>query len=70
MAFLEQRGDQYRIIVKFLGQRCTHSVHTEDRGVDQRLINVWVGHKAEEMVQRYRPLFPTQERQAIELVFG
>lgn len=40
------------------------------RGVDQRLINAWVGHQTEEMVQRYRHLFPTQERQAIELVFG
>ncbi len=40
------------------------------KGVDQRLINSWVGHQTEEMVQRYRHLFPAQERQAIQLVFG
>lgn len=39
-------------------------------GVDQRLINEWVGHQTEEMVRRYRHLFPDQQRQAIALVFG
>ena len=40
------------------------------KGIDQRLINAWVGHQTEEMVQRYRHLFPGQERLAIETVFG
>ncbi len=39
------------------------------KGVDQRLINAWLGHQTEAMVQRYRHLFPTQEQQAIRLVF-
>ncbi len=39
------------------------------RGVDQRVINAWVGHQTEEMVRRYRHLIPDQQRQAIELVF-
>lgn len=39
-------------------------------GVDQRLINAWVGHQTEEMVKRYRHLIPHQERQAIQRVFG
>jgi integrase len=39
------------------------------KGIDQRFINAWVGHQTEEMVQRYRHLFPTQERQAISSVF-
>jgi len=40
------------------------------RGIDQRVINAWVGHQSEEMVQRYRHLLPRQSKDAIELVFG
>ncbi len=39
-------------------------------GVDQRLIDAWVGHTTEEMRRRYRHLLPNQERQAIQAVFG
>lgn len=40
------------------------------RGIDQRVINAWVGHQSEEMVRRYRHLLPSQSRESIELVFG
>ena len=40
------------------------------RGVDQRVIDEWVGHTTEEMRRRYRHLFPGQQREAIRLVFG
>jgi hypothetical protein len=39
-------------------------------GVDQRLIDAWVGHTTEGMRRRYRHLLPNQERQAIQTVFG
>jgi integrase len=39
-------------------------------GVDQRLIDAWVGHTTEEMRKRYRHLIPNQERQIIQAVFG
>jgi integrase len=39
-------------------------------GVDQRVISEWMGHQTEEMVVRYRHLFPEQQRKAIDLVFG
>jgi integrase len=39
------------------------------RGVDQRIINAWVGHTTEEMVRRYRHLIPDQQRSAIRAVF-
>jgi integrase len=39
-------------------------------GVDQRIINEWMGHQTEEMVRRYRHLLPDQQRRAIEKVFG
>ncbi len=40
------------------------------KGVDQRLINAWVGHQTEDMVRRYRHLFPDQQQAAIQQVFG
>ncbi|MCA9262580.1 MAG: site-specific integrase [Planctomycetales bacterium] len=39
-------------------------------GVDQRMINAWVGHQTEEMVRRYRHLIPNQQQAAIRQVFG
>jgi integrase len=39
-------------------------------GVDQRLIDSWVGHTTEEMRRRYRHLIPNQEQQVIMSVFG
>jgi integrase len=38
-------------------------------GVDQRIINAWVGHQTEEMVKRYRHLIPDQQQRAIAGVF-
>lgn len=40
------------------------------KGIDQRLINGWVGHQTEEMTRRYRHLFPDEQRSAIVAVFG
>jgi integrase len=40
------------------------------KSVDQRLIDAWMGHQTEEMRRRYRHLFPDQQREAIQLVFG
>lgn len=39
------------------------------RGVDQRLIDEWVGHTTEEMRRRYRHLEPDLQRQALRAVF-
>jgi integrase len=40
------------------------------KGVDQRLIDAWMGHQTEEMRKRYRHLIPAQQREAILAVFG
>ena len=40
------------------------------RGIDQRLINAWMGHQTEEQQKRYQHLFPQQQRQAIDAAFG
>ena len=39
------------------------------RGVDQRLIDAWVGHTSEEVRRRYRHLLPDQSSLAIRSVF-
>lgn len=40
------------------------------KGIDQRIIDEWMGHQTEEMRRRYRHLFPDQQREAIQSVFG
>lgn len=40
------------------------------KGVDQRLINAWLGHQTEEMVRRHRHLLPNQSAEAIATVWG
>lgn len=39
-------------------------------GIDQRIIDEWMGHQTEEMRRRYRHLFPEQQQAAIDRVFG
>jgi integrase len=39
-------------------------------GIDQRMIDAWVGHTTDEMRRRYRHLFPSKEQQTLETVFG
>src|SRR5712691_2905020 len=46
---------------------CSNSAAT---GIDQRIINTWVGHQTEDMVRRYRHLIPNQQQEAIQKVFG
>jgi integrase len=40
------------------------------KGLDQRIINAWVGHMSDDMVRRYRHLLPDQNQSAITSVFG
>lgn len=40
------------------------------QGTDQRFIDDWMGHQTEAMRRRYRHLFPNQNRELVESVFG
>jgi integrase len=40
------------------------------KGVDQRLLDEWVGHQTDEQRRRYRHLYPSVQREAIAAVFG
>lgn len=39
-------------------------------GVEQMMIDAWLGHQTEEMRNRYRHLYPNQQRTAIGKIFG
>lgn len=39
------------------------------RGIDQRLIDEWVGHQTDEQRRRYRHLYPTTQQEAIRRIF-
>jgi integrase len=39
-------------------------------GIDQRLIDEWVGHQTEEQRRRYRHLYPSVQAEALRSVFG
>ncbi len=40
------------------------------QGIDQRLIDAWVGHTTEEMRRRYRHLVPSVEQAVMRSIFG
>jgi integrase len=40
------------------------------QGIDQRLIDAWVGHTTEEMRRRYRHLVPSVEQAVMKSIFG
>jgi site-specific recombinase XerD len=40
------------------------------KGVDQRMIDEWMGHQTEEMRKRYRQLIPSAQKNVMRSVFG
>lgn len=40
------------------------------KGIDQRMIDEWVGHTTESMRRRYRHLFPSSQKAAIDSLFS
>ncbi|MEM8671636.1 MAG: tyrosine-type recombinase/integrase [Planctomycetota bacterium] len=39
------------------------------KGIDQRMIDEWVGHTTDAMRRRYRHLFPSSQQDAMEKLF-
>ena len=64
------RGSKWERIRGFHVFRHSFASNLAAASVDQRIIDEWMGHQTEEMRRRYRHLFPEQQRQAIDLVFG
>src|SRR5204863_2132688 len=52
--------------VGFHSYRHSFASNLAARGIDQRIIDEWMGHQTEAMRKRYRHLFPKDRRSAIE----
>jgi integrase len=63
-------GSKWRVLRGWHVLRHSFISNCAARGVDQRLIDAWVGHTTEEMRKRYRHLIPSTEQAAIQSVFG
>lgn len=60
---------QFRVVRGWHVARHSFISNAAAVGVDQRLLDEWVGHTTEEMRKRYRHLFPDHQRRAIDSVF-
>jgi len=63
-------GSKWRVLRGWHVLRHSFASNLAAEGVDQRIINDWMGHQSEAMVRRYRHLLPSQEHDALRLAFG
>jgi integrase len=64
------RGSKWEVLRGYHVFRHSFISLCASQGVDQRLIDEWVGHQTEEQRRRYRHLLPSTQQQAIARVFG
>jgi len=64
------RGSRWAVIKGWHIARHSFASNCAAKGIDQRLIDRWLGHTTDEMRRRYQHLIPNQEQQAIGAVFG
>jgi integrase len=64
------RGSRWSVIKGWHIARHSFASNCAAKGVDQRLIDRWLGHSTDEMRRRYQHLVPNIEQQAIGSVFG
>lgn len=64
------KGSKWEVLHGWHTLRHSFCSNCAAAGVEQRLINDWVGHQTAAMVRRYRHLFPNKQQQAIQNVFG
>jgi integrase len=62
-------GSKWEVIRGFHVFRHSFISACASKGVDQRLIDEWVGHTTEEMRKRYRHLYPSAQADALRSVF-
>ncbi len=63
-------GSSWRVLQGYHVLRHSFASNCALKGVDQRIIDAWMGHQTEAMRRRYRHLFPEQQQEAIRSVFG
>ena len=62
-------GTKWEVLHGFHAFRHSFASNMAAAGVDQRIIDGFMGHQTDEMRRRYRHLFPKNQRSAIDLVF-
>jgi integrase len=63
-------GSSWQVVRGYHVLRHSFASNCALKGVDQRIIDAWMGHQTEEMRRRYSHLFPEQQQAAIRSVFG
>jgi site-specific recombinase XerD len=63
-------GSRWRVVQGYHVLRHSFASNCALKGVDQRIIDAWMGHQTEAMRRRYSHLFPEQQQAAIRAVFG
>jgi integrase len=63
-------GSQWQVVPGWHCLRHSFASNCAASGVDQRLINAWMGHQTEEMAKRYAHLIPNVAKAALDSVFG
>jgi integrase len=56
------RGSRWAVIKGWHVARHSFASNCASRGIDQRLIDRWMGHTTDEMRRRYQHLIPNQEQ--------
>jgi len=62
-------GSEWAVVRGYHAFRHSFISACASRGIDQRLIDEWVGHQSEEQ-RRYRHLYPSVQAEALKSVFG
>ena len=62
------RNSKWEKVRGFHVLRHSFASNLASKGVDQRIIDLWMGHQTEEMRQRYRHLLPATRKAAIDLL--
>jgi integrase len=64
------RGSRWSVIKGWHIARHSFASNCAAKGIDQRLIDRWLGHTTDEMRRRYQHLIPNHEQEAIGKVFA
>jgi integrase len=64
------KGSCWQVVQGYHMLRRSFASNCALKGVDQRVIDSWMGHQTEPMRRRYRHLFREQEQMAMRSVFG
>jgi integrase len=63
-------GSKWSVISGYHCFRHSMASIMASRGIDQRIINDVLGHSTEDMVKRYRHLFPAKKEETVHSLFG